>query len=240
MKAKVVAIHSMLFRKGLISQRHILPAAKLVEIPPGVDFSLINHVKKNIKKNLFKNSIRIGFIGTLFWWQGVDILAQAIILLKKRIPNLKLVIIGDGPLRSLVERICKKHNLSYEVTGFLSHEEALKHAATLDILVLPRKRTLTTELNIPIKVVEAWALGIPVIITRHKVFLKKGLRDREHVLYCEPDPRDIAEKILLLLKDAQLRKNLVENGLKVAKEFNYDRIAKMLLNALNFKLPSAF
>jgi outer membrane biogenesis lipoprotein LolB len=52
----------------------------------------------------------------------------------------------------------------------------------------------TTSSNIPIKLLEAWVLGVPVVITKHKIFDVLGLVDRKHVVFCEPDVVDIAEK----------------------------------------------
>ena len=124
-------------------------------------------------------------------------------------------------------------NIPYEITGFLPHEEALKHLAILDVMVLPRKRTPTTEAIIPLKVIEAWALGIPVIITKHEVFTRTHIKDREHVVYCEPEPSNIANAILLVLKNEEIKKRLSKNGPKLAERFRYDKIADRLLKAIN-------
>ena len=56
------------------------------------------------------------------------------------------------------------------------------YQSQFDVSVSPRKRIGTTELNIPIKVIEAWALGIPIITTKHKVFLKYGIRDLKDII----------------------------------------------------------
>jgi glycosyltransferase involved in cell wall biosynthesis len=66
-------------------------------------------------------------------------------------------------------------------------------------MVLPRRKTPTTESGIPIKVVEAWALGVPVIVTKHQVFLDYRIKNYEDVIYCEPEPNSIANAILTLL-----------------------------------------
>jgi len=53
------------------------------------------------------------------------------------------------------------------------YEDELKNLALLsvfDVLVMPSVRMSTTSSNIPIKLLEAWALGMPVVITKHKIF----------------------------------------------------------------------
>ena len=53
-------------------------------------------------------------------------------------------------------------NILYVITGFLPHLEALKKMTILDVLAVPSRRNPATEFNIPIKILEAWAIGIPV------------------------------------------------------------------------------
>jgi len=90
------------------------------------------------------------------------------------------------------------------------------------VLVVPRVRTSSTESVIPIKLLEAWALGVPVVITKHEIFDVLGLVDRKHVVFCEPDVADIAEKIFMVLTNEVLRKELIKNGSALVKIFYYD------------------
>lgn len=230
-----IAIPSPLWIDKLMKKRNISRKnSDYIVVPAGVNLSRIKNiwVKRNIKFKL--NEFNIGFIGKLFWWQGVETLIQAIYLLKRKAPDLKLnlIIIGDGPLRFKIEEMCKVLNISYKITGFLPHEEALKHLAMLDIMVLPSKRISTTELNIPIKIIEAWALGIPIVATKHRVFIEMSFKDGEHLVYCEPNPRDVAKAILRLINDEELRRKLSKIGPKLARKFNYDKIADALISAL--------
>jgi glycosyltransferase involved in cell wall biosynthesis len=228
-KAKKVAVTSRTFYNMLVRRRSFTRSDEPLIIPAGVNLSLIEKVKVEISKSSLKDTVDIGFHGSLSWWQGVDILVKAVAILKEKVPNLRLVIIGDGELRSSLEKLCKSLDIHYEITGFLSHEDALKRLRTLDIMVLPRRKTPTTESVIPIKVIEAWALGVPVIVTKHQVFLDYQIRDYEDVIYCEPNPNSVANAILTLLINDELRKKLEMNGLKLARQFDYDKIAERLL-----------
>ena len=109
-------------------------------ISAGVNLSLAEKVKRQISKSSLKDTVDIGFLGSLAWWQGVDILVQAAAILKEKVPNLRIVIIGDGESRHSVEELCKSLDIPYEITGFVSHEDALKRLGTLDVMVLPRKK----------------------------------------------------------------------------------------------------
>jgi len=231
-KADRIVTDTITFYNTLVIRRGILHASKPIILPPGIDSSIMGKIRMNTKP-IANGSIRVGFIGTLYWWQGVDILCRAIALARKKKSNIHLLIIGDGPQRPFIERLCKELELPYEITGYLPHEKALSMLKMMDMLVIPSRRTSTRETKIPIKIIEAWALGIPVITTKHKVFQDYNIKDMEEVIYCEPDPYDVANKILMVINDQELMHKLQINGYKISKKFEYEHIAQKFLSELN-------
>lgn len=235
-RSKRVAVPNPLLGDFLMKRRCVKPKEPWLILPAGVDLRLIERVRYSPEIcNSEDNVHKIGFIGTLAWWQGVDILAKAASLLKSKVPDLELFIVGDGPMREEVARICEEYKIECTITGSVSHEEALKYLRNFDVLVLPRRRTSVTESIIPIKVVEAWALGIPVIVTSHEVF-KSVYKDGEDVLYTEPNPEDVADKISLLVSNRKLREKLAKKGPTLVRDFDYIRIAKKLLISVSRKV----
>lgn len=234
LRAGAIAMISKTLYYELLKRRGVKRTGMFVEITPGVDLNLVGKILRSRRPSYVSSNrpFIVCFLGTLAWWQGVDVLVKALARLRERGVPLKFLIIGDGPMRSLIERMLKDLYIDYEITGFISHEEALKRLSTADVLVLPRRRTSTTEHVIPIKVIEAWALGIPVIITKHKIFINMGFKDGEHLLYCEPNPGNIAETILRLIHNKELRHRLSREGSKLAKMFSYDKIAEQLLKSI--------
>lgn len=230
-KAKKVAVHNILFYKKLVRIRSFKNFNNCIEVPPGVDLNLIRKLRDQMVSEPMRSSINIGFLGSLKWWQGADVVVQAIALLKNHLPRIRLYFIGDGELKYEIEKMCKALNISYKVTGYLPHEEAIKYLRILDIMVMPRKRTITTESVIPLKLIESWAFGIPVIVTAHEA-LTNRYRDCEDLLYVEPVPEEVASKILLLLSNKPLREKLSRRGVFLAEEFSYDNIAKTILKSI--------
>ncbi|MHA1665264.1 MAG: glycosyltransferase family 4 protein [Candidatus Njordarchaeales archaeon] len=233
---KVAVIGNPLYYK-LIRRCSFRHKEEPLEIPPGVDLDLIKKIKDELYKenflNLSKEHYIVGFLGLMAWWQGVDVLVRSVAKLKGA--NLekpvKLLLVGDGPEKRRIESLCKKLKVNYEITGFVKHEEALQYLTMFDVLALPSYKTSATESNVPIKVIEAWALGVPVITTRHERYRFMGLRDKEDIIFCEPNPDDLAEKILMILRDKELRKKLSKRGRQLAEDFCYDNIATKLINA---------
>ena len=232
-RAGVVGCATPIMLKKLVKRRGVLPRGKIVFIPPGVDRLTIEKVKSEVQASREnKKGQRVGFIGSLSWWQGVNILVKAVARLKDLYDKpISLLIVGDGPQRKKVEKLCDELKVDCQITGFVGHDEALKHLASFDVLVVPSIRISTTESNVPIKVIEAWALGVPVITTKHEIYEYMGLRDKEDVVFCEPDPDDVAEKILMVLRDEGLRRKLSERGPRLAENFYYDKIVAGLVSA---------
>ncbi|MGB9614606.1 MAG: glycosyltransferase family 4 protein, partial [Fervidobacterium sp.] len=202
---------------------------KILLCPAGINLDKIKKIAS--QKNVKDDKIRIGFLGSLAWWQGVDILAEAVAIVKEKLPDIELFVVGDGPMREKVVKICEDHEIKYTITGFVPHDVALTYLKSFDVLVLPRLKTSATESNIPIKVVEAWALGVPVIVTPHEVF-KSMCKDGEDILFAEPNRKDVAEKILLLASNRELKEKLAKKGPSLAENFDYDRTASKIVKKL--------
>ena len=227
-KAKVVGVPSILLLKKLTMRRRVIWNGNITLIPAGVDSEKIKIVLKTYRMPKRNNYI-VGFVGSLTWFQGVDILVKAVAKIKDLLDKpAKLLIIGDGPERKKIEALCKELNVHCDITGFVKHEDALKLLKAFDILVVPRRRISSTEAVIPIKIIEAWALGVPVIATAHEVFKYMSLRDGEDIVLCEPDPEDVANKILLVLLNEKLRKKLSER-IMLAEDYYYEKIANNLI-----------
>jgi glycosyltransferase involved in cell wall biosynthesis len=229
-KAKKIAVHSIPQAIELARRRRFIPRGGFIKVPPGFSPDVIDKIKTKTARQISNNAnFKVGYVGTLSHHQGVDLLAEAVSLVAEKFPHIELIIIGDGLLKRELLEFCRKKGIKCEVTGFISHKEALAKMLSLDVLVAPRRRTAVTETIIPIKVVEAWALGIPVIVTCHKAF-KIRYHDLEDVAYCEPEPEDIADKIILLLQNKDLRNKLRQRGPELAREYSYDATAEKLLN----------
>ncbi|MEM2465666.1 MAG: glycosyltransferase family 4 protein, partial [Candidatus Bathyarchaeia archaeon] len=232
-RCKKVAVGSPLWIPKIEEKRNVhRPPSSYLLLPAGYNpkkMPKINNGRKSGEAESEAKMFRVGFLGSIVKWQGVDVLIKAMRIVQRKEPNTELIIVGDGPLRNAIENLSKTLEVNCTITGNLPHDEALRLLSTFDVMVLPRRRTTTTESTIPIKVIEAWALGIPVIVTKHRVFLDSQIRDYEDVVYCEPEPNSVANAIYLLIANDKLRKKLELNGPQLARRFDYERMAERLL-----------
>jgi glycosyltransferase involved in cell wall biosynthesis len=90
-------------------------------------------------------------------------LLQAFAQLHRKRPDLELRFVGDGPDRHLLERLARELNIATRVTfcGRLTEEDTLAEIAAADVLALPSFME-----GLPIVLMEAMALGVPVVASR--------------------------------------------------------------------------
>jgi len=235
LRGNKIAIPSIAWRKILYYKRKVFPfSRKFLIVPAGVSMEKISRFKVDKYNPSYRgdtNTFRIVFLGLLAWWQGIDILIKAFDMIHRRFPGTNLIIVGDGPLRKSIERYAKKRKLDIKITGYVPHDKALEILSKADALVLPSLRTENTEATIPIKVLEAWALGIPVVVTEHKVFKCYGVKNYEHVIFCEPNPKSVSKAICMLLSNRFLRERLSTNAFELVKRFDYDNLVGKVLSS---------
>jgi glycogen(starch) synthase len=107
----------------------------------------------------------IGFIGTLFPWEGVPWLIGAAAALRAQGQKFKLLIVGDGPDEEAVRLAISKFDAEQYVTfvGRVPHEDVERFYSVIDLLVYPRRSRRITEFVTPLKPLEAMALGRAVL-----------------------------------------------------------------------------
>lgn len=105
--------------------------------------------------------VDILFVGRLIKEKNVDSLVHAIAQLQHNIPDLRCVIVGDGPEHSTIEQLVHTYDLitNIDVAGYCdSHEKVLGLMKAADVFVLPSQRE-----GFGITALEALACGTPVV-----------------------------------------------------------------------------
>jgi len=228
-RTEILLVHGSFFGEKLRQKHRFTNDKCLLSVAPGVDMRKIKKIREQVEPT---KELRIGFIGSLVWWQGVDILVEAMRVVQESHPEAQLYIVGDGPMLKLIKSLIKRCGVNAVLTGTLNHDDALKLLGTFYALVIPSRSASNTETKIPMKLVEAFALGIPVLITKHNVVVSL-FKNEKDVLYIDNlSPSGVAEKILEIIEKPLLREKLRKNELKLANNFDYDKIARRLINVI--------
>ncbi|WP_214083852.1 glycosyltransferase [Methanoculleus sp.] len=105
------------------------------------------------------------FTGRLIREKNVDVLLRALVPVRKEIPDLRALVVGDGPERPALERLARDLGLAGAVTftGFLpDHDSVVAAMKASRVFVLP-----STREGFGIAALEAMACGLPVVTTDH-------------------------------------------------------------------------
>jgi phosphatidyl-myo-inositol dimannoside synthase len=164
-------------------------------------------------------------------YKGHDVLIQALAAVRERVPDVEWVVIGEGPLRPVLERLASSSGLS-GTTRFLgasSDEERDSWLRRADVFAMPSR--LAGE-GFGIVYLEAGAYGKPVVAGNVAGPLD-AIADGVSGLLVDPtDPTAVGQAITRLLLDRDLARRLGANGATRAAGFSWPTIAMRVEAAL--------
>jgi len=209
-KAKAVRIINKK-QTGEFLKRAGIDEKKLKYIPAFyIDLDIFKPQNLNKKYDLV-------FSGRLAKNKGIFLLLKTV----KKLENVKLAIIGSGPLEEKIKKFIKKHKLNVDFIGWVPGVEDLAKVYNQSkIFVMP-----SFNEGGPRVTLEAMACKVPVITSRVGIMLDV-IKDGENGFFIDWNSKDIAEKILLLLRDEDLYKKIAENGYKTVQQFERKKAIK--------------
>lgn len=198
--------------KHLIKVTGNFTKKEIIETPFGIDIDTFHPDKQNHQNfNLvIAKQLRMNY--------GFETILQAMQILLKDIPNLKLTIAGSGEEKCIIESIIEKFNLQENVIflGRITQQEIVQLYATADIAVYPSKKFE----SFGVSVLEAQACGVPVIVS-DVGGLSEVVRDGETgYIIKSGDYKALANKILHIYQDNELQMKMGKNARDFVEE-NY-------------------
>ncbi len=171
----------------------------------------------------------LGFIGSFYAYEGLDLLLNAVPVLSQRIPELAIILVGGGPEEERLRKIVQDSGIEQFVrfTGRVHHDEVARYYDAVDVMVFPRRRNRLTELVTPLKPLEAMAQVKPVVasdVGGHRELI----RDSETgYLFAADDVTAFATKLEAVVADACDRRRVAANGRRfVEKERTWDAVVE--------------
>jgi glycosyltransferase involved in cell wall biosynthesis len=197
---------------------------KIVMIPNGVNWEKFNPDpnKKQTRKDLrFETENLIVCVSRLEHKNGTHDLIESAKYLQDI--DFKMIICGSGSEKEKLQKMAEGLGLKDKILflGDILHSELPKYVACADIFVRP-----SLAEGFGIVFLEAMACNVAVIGTPVGG-IPDFLRNNETGLLCNPgDPKDIAEKIEILIQNKESTQRLIKNGFKmVREEYGWDKIA---------------
>lgn len=230
-KAKSIVTVSEFSKRDIVLQYKIVPDKIDVVYNAAKE---IFHPLTNMEKQTVKNEYTDGkdyfvYAGAIHPRKNLKNLLKAFSIFKKRQKsNWKLVLTGRlaSKYKNFVESLkTYKYREDVILTGYIEEEELVKIIGSAYALVYP---SLWEGFGVP--VLEAIHCNVPVITSENSAMQEIA---GEAALYANPaDHNDIAEKMMLLYKDENLRNQLIEKGEIIKKQYSWNKSADLLWHSI--------
>ncbi|CDH43054.1 glycosyltransferase family 4 protein [Candidatus Contendibacter odensensis] len=217
----VVAVSE--FTRAALTRLMGVPREKIELIPNGVDLERFSAGPRNAEL-LRRLGVRDGekvilTVGRLVPRKGMDMVLRALPAIRQSIPSVHYLIVGEGEYRPVLEGLMSELGLRDCATlaGKLSHQDLLDLYRSCDVFAMPNREMPDGDTEgFGLVFLEANACGRAVIGGRAGGAVE-AVRDGENgVLVDGNDPASIADAILRILTDAELREHLERRGLEIA------------------------
>lgn len=176
---------------------------------PGADYSQLQQ-----KWGIKDNDKVIVFIGTLFEFSGLDVFLPYIPGIIKKIPEVKLLIVGDGPQRKKLEGIITELGIGDNViiTGFQPYQTMPQYISMATLCINPFSNNPATRDIFPGKIIQYIACGKAAIVTP-LLGIKSLIDDETKGIIYADNAEQMTVKIIELLTSEEKRQKIEHAGL---------------------------
>ncbi|MBW3021839.1 glycosyltransferase family 4 protein [Candidatus Woesearchaeota archaeon] len=218
------------YKKVLFISKYIKDNKFFRLLPKTKKIVTINQYKKPPKLNIKRIDNSILFIGRVTHLKGIDILIRSLAYVRKKIPDVQLNVVGkygDKYMKKLNKLITKlKLNKNINFLGPLYENDKWKQFYSNTIQVVPSRDEGFGNI-----VIEGMLCNIPLIVSNCGALPEAA--NGNALIFDIKKPKDLAKKIIRLLKDGKLRKELTEKANKYAIRLTKERLGKQLINIYN-------
>lgn len=223
---KIIAVSPMI--KDQLINKYNADVRKIEVIQNGANTNLFkptNREKARKELNLDGNYNYIGFFGSFAPWHGLDDLVRSAPLISKEVENTKFLLVGEGRAKEQIVRMVNDLNLTdnFIFINRVPYEEVPKYVNIFDVCVILKKKDIPGS---PLKLWEYMACGKPVVATNTEDF--RVLEEYNAGIVVDPEKtEEVADAIITLLKNKELREEMGKNGRKyVVENRSWESVAR--------------
>jgi PEP-CTERM/exosortase A-associated glycosyltransferase len=200
-----------------------VPADRVTVIRNCVDSQHFSHEPhdNSLSEGLgLKGKLVLGFIGSFFDFEGLDLLLKAFVVLCKSTNDVRLLLVGDGIEGPNLRAQALELGLGDRVVfaGSVPHADVLRYYSLMDVLIYPRKSLRITELVTPLKPLEAMAMG-KLVVASDVGGLRELIRDGvTGFLFRAGDVVDLAETVQRVVTRKDVLTHVGEEATRYIRE----------------------
>ena len=198
----------------------------IMVIPNGVDSQFFHPAMFKEQRARSKEHRAIIFTGAMDYFPNIDgvlyFQKEILPLIEKEVPDVKFYIVGSNPTQK-IRMMREEENI--EVTGYV--DDIRPYISKASVSVVP----LRIGKGIQNKILEAMAMGVPVVATSQAIAGIEVENGKE--IFIEDQPQRFANRVVKLIKDEDLRKSIsIQARQLVEKKYNWEvnltRLEKVL------------
>jgi phosphatidylinositol alpha-1,6-mannosyltransferase len=211
-------------------------------IPGGVnknDFRLNSYQRvEELRSNLQIGNSKVIFgLGRLVRRKGFDILIKSLPLVIEKVPDVSLIIGGDGPDRDRLESLARDYQVLEHIrfTGYVAEPDRKYYYHLSDVFAMPCREEREGDIEgFGIVFTEANACGLPVVGGRSGG-ATEAIDDGVTGLLVDPhSKKDVANSLVTILNDTDFAQELGQNGKeRVHQKLNWDALGKDIRTYFN-------
>lgn len=224
--------------KALLHQDYGVPDEKIVVILNGTDTEIFKPIDTRAareKLKLDQNHSYVCFVGAFQAWAGIENIINSAPLVLRECPDTRFLLVGDGVLKRKIISLAKKNGVYGKIifTGIVPHQDVPLYIGASDVCVCPgAEDSRNSQLGggSPLKLPEYMACARPVVIGSF-VGIGRDLVKSGSGLAVEMRNKDgLANILISLLKNEELRQKMGENGRKLALEkYSWMKVAEQIV-----------
>jgi phosphatidylinositol alpha-mannosyltransferase len=194
-------------------------------IPNGIDVNVFKPGLSPIR-HLRDENLNILFVGRLEKRKGLGDLLRGYEFMRERVPQSRLIIVGDGPLRGKVESYISRHRVANVVmAGYVPDSVKPRYYNSADIFCAPA----TGAESFGIVLLEAMASALPVVATEVPGYMSVLEPGRDSLTVRPKGWAELGAALIVLARDAQLRARMGMYGHEKARRYAWDVVASQVI-----------
>lgn len=180
----------------------------------------------------FKDDFVVSYSGGFDIHRGIECVIRSVPLIKKEIPNFRLVLVGAGKneidLKNLAKKLKVENEISFE--GWQLAKKIPEYISASDICLIPHLKIGQTDNGIPHKLFQYMLLEKPVVSTNCDPLERILKASKAGLIYTSDNEKELARQVIHIYKNPEEAKEMGKNGIKAVKKiYNWKNTAKNLI-----------
>jgi len=216
------------YSAGVAAELYELPPARIAVVPEPIDLAEWRRRFAAAERRISSRPTVLA-VARMYPRKRLDDLLRAVVILRRRIPDVQVRIVGDGPERDRLGRLHAELGLGETVVllGEVSRAQLSVEYVSADCFCLP-----TIQESFGLVFAEAMAAGLPVVACRAAAVPEIVEDGRTGVLVTPRRPDELAAAMETVLTNDGLRKELGDHARQRVEAYGLDRVARAFMEVV--------